>query len=102
MSIIIFFFVSLFVEVVEFACGMESLQMGEFVPNASNGIDAYCTREPLGVCAAICPSNFPAVISLWVCCLTSLYLILGCVLQTTPHPTTTKPYYKKHLQKNYF
>ncbi|XP_057495903.1 methylmalonate-semialdehyde dehydrogenase [acylating], mitochondrial-like [Actinidia eriantha] len=53
-------------EVVEFACGMASLQMGEFVPNASNGIDAYCTREPLGVCAGICPSNFPAVISLWM------------------------------------
>ncbi|XP_057492452.1 methylmalonate-semialdehyde dehydrogenase [acylating], mitochondrial-like [Actinidia eriantha] len=53
-------------EVVEFACGMASLQMGESVPNASNGIDAYCTREPLGVCAGICPSNFPTVISLWM------------------------------------
>lgn len=53
-------------EVVEHACGMATLQMGEFVPNASNGIDTYCLREPLGVCAGICPFNFPAMISLWM------------------------------------
>lgn len=51
---------------VEHACGMATLQMGEFVPNASNGIDTYCIREPLGVCAGICPFNFPAMIPLWV------------------------------------
>ncbi|KAK7835428.1 methylmalonate-semialdehyde dehydrogenase [acylating], partial [Quercus suber] len=49
-------------EVVEHACGMATLQMGEFVPNASNGIDTYCIREPVGVCAGICPFNFPAII----------------------------------------
>ncbi|KAG2694393.1 hypothetical protein I3760_08G141600 [Carya illinoinensis] len=53
-------------EVVEHACGMATLQMGEFVPNASNGIDTYCIREPLGVCAGICPFNFPAMIPLWM------------------------------------
>ncbi|XP_012081703.1 uncharacterized protein LOC105641714 isoform X2 [Jatropha curcas] len=53
-------------EVVEHACGMAALQMGEFVPNASNGIDTYCIREPLGVCAGICPFNFPAMIPLWM------------------------------------
>ncbi|XVF15314.1 hypothetical protein REPUB_Repub09cG0140800 [Reevesia pubescens] len=52
--------------VVEHACGVATLQMGEFVPNASNGIDTYCIREPLGVCAGICPSNFPAIIPLWM------------------------------------
>ncbi|WRX09467.1 Aldehyde dehydrogenase domain - like 2 [Theobroma cacao] len=51
-------------EVVEHACGLATLQMGEFVPNASNGIDTYFIREPLGVCAGICPSNFPAMIPL--------------------------------------
>lgn len=60
-------FFCLLVEVVEQACGMASLQMGEFVPNASNGVDTYCIREPLGVCAGICTFNFSAVISLWVC-----------------------------------
>ncbi|KAL4644413.1 hypothetical protein ACB092_02G163000 [Castanea dentata] len=53
-------------EVVEHACGMATLQMGEFVPNASNGIDTYCIREPVGVCAGICPFNFPAIIPLWM------------------------------------
>ncbi|TKY58739.1 Methylmalonate-semialdehyde dehydrogenase of acylating [Spatholobus suberectus] len=53
-------------EVVEHACGMANLQMGEFVPNAYNGIDTYCIREPLGVCAGICPFNFPATIPLWM------------------------------------
>ncbi|XP_022775040.1 uncharacterized protein LOC111317012 isoform X2 [Durio zibethinus] len=53
-------------EAVENACGVATLQMGEFVPNASNGIDTYCIREPLGVCAGICPSNFPAMIPLWM------------------------------------
>ncbi|KAJ7953503.1 Methylmalonate-semialdehyde dehydrogenase [Quillaja saponaria] len=53
-------------EVVEHACGMATLQMGEFFPNACNGIDTYCIREPLGVCAGICPFNFPAMIPLWM------------------------------------
>ncbi|KAF8390173.1 hypothetical protein HHK36_024695 [Tetracentron sinense] len=53
-------------EVVEHACGMGTLQMGEFVSNVSNGIDTYSIREPLGVCAGICPFNFPAMIPLWM------------------------------------
>ncbi|XP_052192367.1 methylmalonate-semialdehyde dehydrogenase [acylating], mitochondrial [Diospyros lotus] len=53
-------------EVVEHACGMATLQMGEFVPNVSHGIDTYSVREPLGVCAGICPFNFPAMIPLWM------------------------------------
>ncbi|KAJ4714581.1 Methylmalonate-semialdehyde dehydrogenase [Melia azedarach] len=53
-------------EVVEQACAMATLQMGEFVPNASNGIDTYCVREPLGICAGICPFNYPAITPLWM------------------------------------
>ncbi|XVF61492.1 hypothetical protein PTKIN_Ptkin08bG0133900 [Pterospermum kingtungense] len=53
-------------EVVEHACGVATLQMGEFVPNACNGIDTYCSREPLGICAGICPSNFPPMLPLWM------------------------------------
>ncbi|XP_010933526.1 methylmalonate-semialdehyde dehydrogenase [acylating], mitochondrial [Elaeis guineensis] len=53
-------------EVVEHACGMATLQMGEFVSNVSTGIDTYSIREPLGVCAGICPFNFPAMIPLWM------------------------------------
>ncbi|XP_021862462.1 methylmalonate-semialdehyde dehydrogenase [acylating], mitochondrial [Spinacia oleracea] len=53
-------------EVVEHVCGMGTLQMGEFVSNVSHGIDTYSVREPLGVCAGICPFNFPAMIPLWM------------------------------------
>ncbi|KAG5548425.1 hypothetical protein RHGRI_013946 [Rhododendron griersonianum] len=53
-------------EVVEHACGMASLQMGEFASNISYGTDSYSIREPLGVCAGICPYNFPAMVPLWM------------------------------------
>lgn len=45
---------------------MATLQMGEFIPNATSGVDTYCIREPLGVCAGICPLNLPEIISLWM------------------------------------
>lgn len=53
-------------EVVEQACGMANQQMGEYVENVSSGIDTYSLRQPLGVCAGICPFNFPAMIPLWM------------------------------------
>ena len=53
------------IEVVEFACGMPSLIMGETVRNVANGIDNISHRFPLGVVAAIVPFNFPAMIPLW-------------------------------------
>lgn len=53
-------------EVLEHACGMAGLQVGEFASNIPNGIDTYSIREPLGVCAGICSFNFPAMIPLWV------------------------------------
>ncbi|KAK6916202.1 Aldehyde dehydrogenase domain [Dillenia turbinata] len=53
-------------EVVEHTCGMATLQMGEYVANVSSGIDTYSIRDPLGVCAGICPFNYPARIPLWM------------------------------------
>ncbi|XP_042005252.1 methylmalonate-semialdehyde dehydrogenase [acylating], mitochondrial-like [Salvia splendens] len=52
------------IELVEHACGMANLHMGDFFPNISNGIDTYSIREPLGICAGICSFNFPAMIPL--------------------------------------
>jgi len=40
--------------------------MGETSSNISAGIDSYSYRYPLGVCAGICPFNFPAMIPLWM------------------------------------
>ncbi|XP_021838775.1 methylmalonate-semialdehyde dehydrogenase [acylating], mitochondrial-like isoform X1 [Spinacia oleracea] len=53
-------------EVVEHACEITAVQWGEFVANASNAIDTYSIREPLGVCAGICNSNFSAMVPLWM------------------------------------
>ncbi|PIN01488.1 Aldehyde dehydrogenase [Handroanthus impetiginosus] len=52
------------IELVEHACGMANMHMGEFISNVSNGIDTYTIREPLGICAGICSFNFPAMIPL--------------------------------------
>src|SRR5699024_4570234 len=48
------------IEVVEFACGIPTLTMGETVVNVSRHIDTESYVHPLGVCAGITPFNFPA------------------------------------------
>eukprot|EP00879_Flechtneria_rotunda_P009257 GHRR01009691.1.p1 GENE.GHRR01009691.1~~GHRR01009691.1.p1 ORF type:complete len:410 (+),score=90.79 GHRR01009691.1:305-1534(+) len=53
-------------EVVEAACGIAPLLMGETVENVASGIDCYTIRQPVGVCAGICPFNFPAMVPLWM------------------------------------
>lgn len=44
--------------------GAESLQMGEFVSNVSNGIDTH--QQPLGVSSGISHFSFLAMIPLWM------------------------------------
>ena len=53
------------IEVVEFACGMPTLLMGETVRDVARGIDNVSWRYPLGVVAAITPFNFPFMVPLW-------------------------------------
>ncbi|OTG96522.1 CoA-acylating methylmalonate-semialdehyde dehydrogenase [Acinetobacter sp. ANC 3832] len=53
-------------EVVEHACSIGTLQMGEYVEGVANGVDTYTLQQPLGVCAGITPFNFPAMIPLWM------------------------------------
>jgi malonate-semialdehyde dehydrogenase (acetylating)/methylmalonate-semialdehyde dehydrogenase len=53
-------------EVVEHACSIGSLQLGEFAENVAGGVDTYSIRQPIGVCAGISPFNFPAMIPLWM------------------------------------
>eukprot|EP00611_Tribonema_gayanum_P019914 TRINITY_DN3544_c0_g1_i1.p1 TRINITY_DN3544_c0_g1~~TRINITY_DN3544_c0_g1_i1.p1 ORF type:complete len:521 (-),score=109.46 TRINITY_DN3544_c0_g1_i1:335-1897(-) len=53
-------------EVVEAAAGAAPLMMGETLEQLSGGLDTYSFRQPLGVCAGICPFNFPAMIPLWM------------------------------------
>ncbi|MFB3917732.1 MAG: CoA-acylating methylmalonate-semialdehyde dehydrogenase [Terriglobales bacterium] len=54
------------IEVVDFACGMPSLMMGETLEQIAAGIDSHTLRVPLGVVGGICPFNFPAMIPLWM------------------------------------
>src|SRR5947207_9534445 len=54
------------IEMVEFACGIPSLLMGESLENIARGIDCDTIRQPLGVCVGITPFNFPAMVPLWM------------------------------------
>ncbi|HSS27172.1 MAG TPA: CoA-acylating methylmalonate-semialdehyde dehydrogenase, partial [Usitatibacter sp.] len=53
-------------EVVEHACSIGTLSLGEFAEQVANGVDTYYIRQPIGVCAGITPFNFPAMIPLWM------------------------------------
>ena len=53
-------------ENVEFACGIPHLLKGGFSEQASNGVDVYSIRQPLGVVAGITPFNFPAMVPMWM------------------------------------
>ena len=54
------------IEVVEHACNIPSLLMGETVENVARGVDTYSLTQPLGVTLGITPFNFPAMIPLWM------------------------------------
>ena len=53
-------------EVVEYACGIPQLLKGEYTEQVGRGIDAWTTRQPIGVCAGITPFNFPAMVPMWM------------------------------------
>jgi malonate-semialdehyde dehydrogenase (acetylating)/methylmalonate-semialdehyde dehydrogenase len=53
------------IENVEVACGAPSLLQGDFSEDIASGIDEIMIRQPLGVCACICPFNFPGMIPFW-------------------------------------
>jgi len=53
------------IENVEVACGIPSLMQGYLSEDIARGIDELMIRQPVGVCAALCPFNFPAMIPFW-------------------------------------
>ncbi len=54
------------IQMVEVACGMPSLMMGDSLNDVATGIDCKTIRQPIGVCAGITPFNFPSMVPLWM------------------------------------
>src|SRR5437667_4388872 len=53
------------IECVEVACGAPSLMQGMGLEDIASGVDCHVVRQPVGVCAAIAPFNFPAMVPMW-------------------------------------
>ena len=53
------------IENVEVACGIPLLMQGYNSEDIAPGIDEFMIRQPVGVCAAIAPFNFPAMVPFW-------------------------------------
>ncbi|MBX3394672.1 MAG: CoA-acylating methylmalonate-semialdehyde dehydrogenase [Phycisphaerae bacterium] len=54
------------IEMVEFACGIPTLSMGDTVHNLAQDVDCETYWHPLGVVAGITPFNFPFMVPLWM------------------------------------
>eukprot|EP00038_Savillea_parva_P008420 m.176867 g.176867 ORF g.176867 m.176867 type:complete len:518 (-) comp14243_c0_seq1:128-1681(-) len=54
------------IQVVEYACGIPNLLLGETSSPVAQDMEIQSYRMPLGVTAGICPFNFPAMIPLWM------------------------------------
>jgi len=54
------------IQMVEVACGMPSLMLGDSLNDVAPGIDCKTIRQPIGVCAGIAPFNFPAMVPMWM------------------------------------
>jgi malonate-semialdehyde dehydrogenase (acetylating)/methylmalonate-semialdehyde dehydrogenase len=53
------------IEMVEAACAIPTTMQGRLLEDVSRGVDAETVRQPVGVCAAIVPFNFPAMVPFW-------------------------------------
>ena len=54
------------IQMVEVACGMPSLMMGDSLNDMAREIDCKTIRQPIGVCVGITPFNFPGMVPLWM------------------------------------
>ena len=53
------------IEMVEAATAVPTTMQGRILEDVSRNIDAETVRQPVGVCAAIVPFNFPAMVPFW-------------------------------------
>jgi malonate-semialdehyde dehydrogenase (acetylating)/methylmalonate-semialdehyde dehydrogenase len=61
------------IEMVECACAVPMTMQGRILEDVSREVDAETVRQPVGVCAAIVPFNFPAMVPFWF-----LPFAIGC------------------------
>jgi malonate-semialdehyde dehydrogenase (acetylating)/methylmalonate-semialdehyde dehydrogenase len=61
------------IEMVEAACAIPTTMQGRIMEDVSRGVDCETVRQPVGVCAAIVPFNFPAMVPFWF-----LPFAIGC------------------------
>jgi malonate-semialdehyde dehydrogenase (acetylating)/methylmalonate-semialdehyde dehydrogenase len=53
------------IEMVEAACAIPTTMQGRILEGVATNVDAETIRQPVGVCAAITPFNFPAMVPMW-------------------------------------
>ncbi len=53
------------IEMVEAATAIPTTMQGRILEDVARGVDAGTSRQPVGVCAAIAPFNFPAMVPFW-------------------------------------
>jgi malonate-semialdehyde dehydrogenase (acetylating)/methylmalonate-semialdehyde dehydrogenase len=53
------------IEMVECAAAAPTTMQGRVLENVSHEVDCETIRQPVGVCAAIVPFNFPAMVPFW-------------------------------------
>jgi malonate-semialdehyde dehydrogenase (acetylating) / methylmalonate-semialdehyde dehydrogenase len=53
------------IEMVEAATAIPTTMQGRVLEDVARGVDAETIRQPVGVCAAIAPFNFPAMVPFW-------------------------------------
>jgi malonate-semialdehyde dehydrogenase (acetylating)/methylmalonate-semialdehyde dehydrogenase len=61
------------IEMVEAACAIPTTMQGRILEDVARNVDAETIRQPVGVCAAIVPFNFPAMVPFWF-----LPFAIGC------------------------
>ena len=61
------------IEMVEAACALPTTMQGRILEDVARNVDAETVRQPVGVCAAIVPFNFPAMVPFWF-----LPFAIGC------------------------
>jgi malonate-semialdehyde dehydrogenase (acetylating)/methylmalonate-semialdehyde dehydrogenase len=61
------------IEMVEAACAIPTTMQGRILEDVARNVDCETVRQPVGVCAAIVPFNFPAMVPFWF-----LPFAIGC------------------------